>query len=53
MGNQTVVKQLARSFHAKERCEISGNENWYNKHSALIDYIVENYLPSGSDVDSG
>jgi len=48
-----VYKQLARSIHAKANCTESGNEKWYNKHSMVIDYIVKNYLPSGSGIDSG
>ena len=53
MSNYPVYQKLARSFQAKENCLMSDNNEWYDKHSMVIDHIVRNYLPSGSGIDSG
>ena len=48
-----IYQKLASSIQAKKNCEESGNEEWYDNHSMVIDHIVRNYLPSGSGIDSG
>jgi len=48
-----VYKQLASSILARKNCIDSGNEDWFDNHSLLIEHIQQNYLPSGSGIDSG
>jgi len=51
--HKPIYKQLASSILARKNCIDSGNEDWFDNHSLLIDYIQQNYLPSGSGIDSG
>ena len=48
-----TYQRLSRWIQAKKNCEESGNSEWYDNHSMVIDHIVRNYLPSGSGIDSG
>ena len=48
-----VYQKLARTIDARQNCLESGNTEWYDIHGAVIDHIVNKYLPSGSGIDSG
>lgn len=53
MTTKTVIEDLASCINARANCEKSGNQEWFEKHTERIEYIQENYLPSGSGLDSG
>ena len=49
----TVARELAIALRAKNDCLISGNLEWHDKWDAKIDWICEQFLPSGSGIDCG
>lgn len=48
-----LYRELASLVQANINCEISGNKEWFEKHEARIEELVENYMPSGSGFDCG
>ena len=48
-----VYQEIAGRIKAMENCEESGNLIWREKHKDVITHIQDNYLPSGSGIDSG
>ena len=48
-----VYHHLARYVTAYNNCVKSGNIEWRENHLAQIEYIVKNFLPSGSGIDNG
>jgi hypothetical protein len=53
MNNNSVIKTLASAIDARKRCEQNKNVEWFNKWTEQIKDIEDNYLPSGSGIDSG
>ena len=51
--NQPLYKQIASSLQAYKTCIENHNSEWSIKHEERIESLVENYLPSGSGIDSG
>lgn len=49
---QTLARQIATALEARENCRTSGNWEWFNKHSKVIQTLTE-ALPSGSGFDNG
>lgn len=47
-----VYKRLARMIKARNSCLKTGNEEWFEKNSNVIDRIMDS-SPSGSGFDSG
>ena len=61
MINIQVYQEIARILNAMENCrkikkdsnETLYNETyWYDRHAEKVDYIIKNYLPHGSGIDS-
>lgn len=50
---QKLVTVLASLIFARENCQKSGNTEWFAKHTERLEYLADNYLPSGSGVDNG
>lgn len=50
---EPLYKVLAGLVDARERCQKSCNSLWHDRHTNAIEYLVEQYLPSGSGFDSG
>lgn len=53
-----VYKQLASSCQARLTClanevRTGKQHEWTNKHKDTINYIVKNFMPSGSGIDNG
>ena len=48
-----VARELASCLAARENCVDSGNNEWYDKWDKRIDWITEQFLPSGSGIDCG
>lgn len=48
-----IAEKIASTVAAIRNCERSGNVDWLNKHSAELDRIARNMLPSGSGIDNG
>ncbi len=48
-----VYKELSSRIKARQNCIDSGNDKWYDNHGTVLDHLVNNYLPSGSGIDSG
>ena len=44
---------IARTLQARNSCEETGNDIWYEKHSDRLSEIVQYFAPSGSGFDSG
>ena len=53
MQEKTVIKQLSASLGARLTCIELKNLIWQDRWEDLILDIQENYLPSGSGIDSG
>jgi hypothetical protein len=51
--NRPLYKILASTIDAFHRCEKTGNTEWRENHYRTIQRIQDNYLPSGSGIDSG
>jgi hypothetical protein len=47
-----VYQILARAIGARNRCEVTGNTEWFGRWSARISELLESF-PSGSGFDSG
>lgn len=48
-----LYQKLAILNAAIENCKKTGNEAWEGKHSARLQELVQDHLPSGSGFDSG
>jgi hypothetical protein len=48
-----VYESLASRLNASANCAKSGNTEWQGKHEEAIERIVNNFMPSGSGIDSG
>ncbi len=44
---------IARTLQARNSCEETGNDIWYEKHSDRLSEIVKSFAPSGSGFDNG
>lgn len=53
MKTTTVLSALASALVARANCIKLGNTEWENNHSATIDQLARDFLPSGSGFDSG
>lgn len=53
MRRITVASYIAEITQAIKNCEVSGNQEWKLIHSATLDYVEKEYLPSGSGIDDG
>jgi len=48
-----LYQELASLKTAIENCKKTGNEAWEDKHSARLQELVQDRLPSGSGFDAG
>lgn len=48
-----VVTQLAQLILARRSCWVSGNDEWFHKHTETIESMIRDVFPSGSGVDNG
>jgi hypothetical protein len=48
-----LYKQIAQSFAAYLNCIKTKNADWEYNHYLTIEYLVKNFLPSGSGIDTG
>ena len=48
-----LFQALANKVQAIKNCRTAGNTEWEGKHTATIERLVEEHLPSGSGFDSG
>lgn len=47
-----VYECIARAFVARANCE-NGNQEWFERHSDIIEQLVHTHLPRGSGFDRG
>lgn len=52
MSPRTIASEIASAFRAYQNCLASGDNEWAAKHTATIDGLVRNELPSGSGIDT-
>jgi hypothetical protein len=50
---EPLYQRLARLVDAVANCKKHGNDVWEPKHRALVETLVERYMPSGSGFDAG
>ncbi len=48
-----AYKIIASTLQARNSCEKTGNDIWYEKHSDRLSEIVQYFAPSGSGFDNG
>lgn len=48
-----LYEHIASMIDAAQRCERTGNTEWYDRHTNRIEYLCKNHMPSGCGVDSG
>ena len=48
---KTLFSEIVTLTTAIKNCEVSGNEEWYYKHSDALDKIESDHLPHGSGND--
>src|SRR6266704_3653238 len=53
MSERPLYKHLASIVGARLNCQKSDNIEWLDKHEESIEYLVKNFMPSGSGIDSG
>ncbi len=53
MTNNKVITEIASIIDARKRCIENNNNEWISKHEDRLKEIEDNYLPSGSGIDSG
>ncbi len=55
MKNNTVLNALASAIAARANCakKLATHRDWFDRHSATIERIEKDYLPSGSGIDCG
>ena len=51
--SKPLYQTLASLSDAIRNCEKSGNAEWKARHTHAINWLVRNYLPSGSGIDTG
>jgi hypothetical protein len=51
--SQPIYRELASIFSAYTTCLASNNAEWESKHREAIEYLCEEFLPSGSGIDCG
>ena len=49
----TVAQELASLCQACHNCHKVGNDEWLARHGETVNWIVRQFLPSGSGIDSG
>src|SRR5215467_7223342 len=49
----TLYKELAACIEARQNCDKANNAEWLDRWQARIEYITENFMPSGSGFDRG
>jgi len=52
MGKK-LYAEIASMVQARENCQESRNEEWFDRHTDRLRFIERNCLPSGSGIDSG
>lgn len=53
MIEETVYKHTASLIHALMNCKESNNQEWENRHYNSLVKLANDFLPSGSGIDSG
>ena len=48
-----LYEHIASRVIAMHNCHESGNSEWLHKHAAALKWLVKNYMPSGSGIDTG
>lgn len=48
-----LVAWIAESVDAWHRCKATNNTEWHARHHDTLSYLVRNFMPSGSGIDSG
>lgn len=48
-----LYQELASLVDAIANCHAKGNTEWAARHEARVHYLIKNYGPSGSGIDSG
>ena len=46
-----VYKELANRIQARANCKKAGNTEWFDKHTAIAEWIISHELPHGSGLD--
>src|SRR5689334_20304154 len=52
MYEKTLIQEISSLIEARENCKRTNNTEWYEKHTERLAQL-EDYLPSGSGIDSG
>lgn len=53
LSRRPLYQELASLFDAYKRCVDTNNHEWRDQHHATIEWLVDNYMPSGSGIDGG
>lgn len=48
-----LYKKIASLLHAIENCRKQHNRDWIKKHTAALEALVTEYMPSGAGFDDG
>lgn len=52
-GTRPLVQHIANLLAAIDNCDASGNHEWKAKHSARLQTLMADFMPSGSGIDNG
>lgn len=50
---KTIYARIASALEARQNCEKSGNDEWFDRHTETIERITKQHMPSGSGIDAG
>ncbi len=53
LSRTPLYRELASLLQARDNCRKSNNREWLDRHTASMEYLAKNYLPSGSGIDCG
>ena len=53
MLTRKLYRELAILVDARKRCSENNKHEWYSKHTARIEMLIGEHMPSGSGIDSG
>ena len=53
MRDKQVYQEIAALSAAIENCKARGNYEWLARHEERLSWVINQFLPSGSGIDSG
>lgn len=48
-----LYRAIASAVKARENCAKTDNSEWFDRHTKTVEFLVKNYMPSGSGIDCG